>query len=71
MKRNKSVSPEPSKAQTVHPDVKRPKLVQGTNEIEYRGLMDLSDDVILQIFNYVSAVDLMSLYLYVLFEKLK
>ncbi|XP_058798240.1 uncharacterized protein LOC131668243 isoform X2 [Phymastichus coffea] len=63
MKRTKSESPEPHEIQMFYPDIKRPKIIQEEKENKYRGLLDLSDDVVLHIFKFVSAVDLMSLYL--------
>ncbi|XP_001608169.1 uncharacterized protein LOC100124249 [Nasonia vitripennis] len=62
MKRANSGSPEPCSADTLPPEAKRSKILYH-DEVYVYSLLDLSDDVLLHIFKYLSSFDLMSLHL--------
>ncbi|XP_011497861.1 PREDICTED: uncharacterized protein LOC105362194 [Ceratosolen solmsi marchali] len=62
MKRVKSESLDPFNTQILHTDAKRSKLSSQKKEYSYN-LLDLSDDVLLHIFKYLSSFDIMSLHL--------
>jgi hypothetical protein len=62
MKRAKSKSLDPPNTHTLHSNTKRSKLNCQEKEYSYN-LLDLSDDVLLHIFKYLSSFDLMSLHL--------
>lgn len=64
MKRAKSESPEPCSTDILPPEAKRSKILFHEKDYVY-SLLDLSDDVLLHIFKYLSSFDLMSLHLYV------
>lgn len=62
MKRAKSESPESYSKEILPLEAKRSKILDQETVYDYN-LLDLSDDVLLHIFKYLSSFDLMSLHL--------
>lgn len=60
MKRAKTESPEPCSTTLLHSDAKRIKFSDQDKEYTY-SLLNLSDDVLLNIFKHLTSFDLMTL----------